>query len=256
MADQQGTPGQSFSESKSPVPLYHRLYVILRDQLTSGVYRAGDLLPPELDLAKTYGVSRVTAKRALDELAKEGFVERSRGRGTVVTDRRLELISSAPLIASIDILMSNLETISQETEVRVIYFEYVRPPAHIADTLRTGHDHEVQKAVRLRFFKGKPVALSTSYIVPEVARTISREDFERKSLINLITEAGKDISLVQQTISARLADERTAGLLNIPSGSPLVRIQRTFFVDEDTPVDSVEILYPAERFEYQVTLKR
>lgn len=256
MPDQRGNNENSFAGSKSPVPLYHRLYVILRNQISSGVYSPGELLPPEIDLSKTYGVSRVTAKRALDELASEGLVERSRGRGTTVTDKQFDVIGGTPLSAGIDTLLSNLETISLETYVEVLDFEYVRPPAYIADTLNMPRDIKLQKAARLRFHKGKPLALSTSYIIPEVARNITREDFQKKSLINLITEAGNEIATVNQAISATLADDRIANLLQIPSGSALIRIRRTFLVADDKPVDHVEILYPAERFEYKMTLKR
>lgn len=246
----------SFVGSKSPVPLYHRLYVILRDKLTSGVYSAGDLLPPEVDLVKSYGVSRVTVKRALDELAAEGLVERSRGRGTVATGKTFGMIGGTPLTAGVDTLLSNLETIGSKTDVQVIDFRYMRPPSHIADTLKVPHDQELQKAVRLRIHDGRPLALSTSYIIPDIARSITREDFEKRSLIQIIKESGVEISLVEQSISATLADNIISSLLLIPSGSALIRIRRTFFIEKDTPIDHVEILYPSERFEYRMTLSR
>lgn len=255
MTTQDASNDTSFAGSKSPVPLYHRLYVILRDKLTSGVYNAGDLLPPEMDLVKAYGVSRVTAKRALDELAAEGLVERSRGRGTVATGKTFGMIGGTPLEAGVETLLSNLETIGANTDVRVIDFRYARAPTQIASALCIPADQEVQKAVRLRIHDDRPLALSTSYIIPEIADTISRDDFEKKSLIQMLSESGVDIELVEQSISATLADDTASSHLAIPSGSPLIKIRRTFFTKGRKPIDHVEILYPAERFEYRITLK-
>ena len=57
---------------RSPMPLYHRLYVILRDRIASGTYPEGSVLPSEFELTEAFSVSRITAKRALDELASRG----------------------------------------------------------------------------------------------------------------------------------------------------------------------------------------
>src|SRR4029450_10752909 len=73
------------SAERSPIPLYHRLHVILRERIVSGTYRPGDLVPAEAELMARFGVSRITAKRALDELSAEGLVERGRGRGATGT---------------------------------------------------------------------------------------------------------------------------------------------------------------------------
>ena len=62
-----------------PTPLYHQMFTLLRDRILSGEIPRGSRIPTEFDLAESFGVSRITAKRALDELAAEGLVERRRG---------------------------------------------------------------------------------------------------------------------------------------------------------------------------------
>lgn len=256
MTSQKAPHDARFSGSKSPVPLYHRLYVILRDKLTNGTYVAGDLLPPEVDLVRTYGVSRVTAKRALDELAAEGLVERSRGRGTVATGKRFDMIGGTPLTANVDTLLANLETIGTKTNVQIISFGFVRAPKYVAEQLKISEEQEVQKAVRLRSKDGRPLAISTSFISPNINLKITPSDLKKNSLIRIVVESGHEISEVHQAISATLADDIAASLLHIPSGSPLIRIRRTFCARNAVPIDHVEMLYPSERFEYKMTLKR
>ena len=70
-------------------------YKILRDtlkrQIQLGEFKKGDLLPSENDLCKTFTITRTTARKALDELLKEGFIEKLRGKGSRVTERRKSL---------------------------------------------------------------------------------------------------------------------------------------------------------------------
>ena len=73
-----------------PVPLHHQVYLDLRSALDTGEWRPGDLLPPERQLAGRYGCSLITVRRALGELAREGRLERTRGRGTTVLPPRIE----------------------------------------------------------------------------------------------------------------------------------------------------------------------
>ena len=83
---------KSRSENKTPLvddqlrtPLYHQIYLVLRDKIVDGVFGANDIVPGEQEVVRQFGVSRITAKRALDELAASGLVVRERGRGTRVS---------------------------------------------------------------------------------------------------------------------------------------------------------------------------
>ena len=75
-----------FHLESGPVPLHHQVYLDLREAFTAGEWRPGDRLPAERDLAGRYGCSLITIRRALDELAREGRLERSPGRGTFLID--------------------------------------------------------------------------------------------------------------------------------------------------------------------------
>ena len=65
-----------------PLPHYHRIYLVIREQLAEGRYPPSTPLPGELKLAQDFGVSRVTVRAALDRLAEENLIVRYRGRGT------------------------------------------------------------------------------------------------------------------------------------------------------------------------------
>ena len=80
-----GDLGPSLLDAGLPTPLYHQIYLILRDRIRAGVLARNALLPGEQELGRLFNVSRITVKRALNELAADGLISRHRGRGSIVT---------------------------------------------------------------------------------------------------------------------------------------------------------------------------
>jgi GntR family transcriptional regulator len=241
---------------RSPMPLYHRLYVILRDRIMSGAHPAGSVLPSEVELTEAFSVSRITAKRALDELAAEGLVERVRGRGTTVTRRAAALVGARPITASIDGLLESLNTIGRETSVEVIEFGYAPPP----DFARTKLDLEpgalAQRAVRVRSLDGEPLSQSTTYVPEHIGRAYGAKDLETIALIGLLEQAGVVVGTAEQSITATLADSLTASRLKVGVGAPLLLMKRCVKDTAGKPAQYIEILYRPDRFEYRMSLTR
>ena len=77
-------------DRENQLPLYCQLREILRRQIDAGALKPGDQLPPEPALGQTYGLSRITVRQALADLVDEGYVSRSRGKGTFVAERKLQ----------------------------------------------------------------------------------------------------------------------------------------------------------------------
>ena len=113
------------------MPLYHQIYLILRQKVLSGEFGFDERIPSEQELVDEYNVSRITARRALDELAAEGLVVRQRGKGTRVSFRP----PTQPLESSVVGLLENLLAMGLETEVSLIEFEYVTANDDVAKAL-------------------------------------------------------------------------------------------------------------------------
>ena len=75
-------------DNNNAVPLYEQMMMMLRERLDNHVLDAGEKLPSEAELCKSYGVSRITVRRAIDELVEEGYLEKKQGKGTFVTKKR------------------------------------------------------------------------------------------------------------------------------------------------------------------------
>ena len=239
----------------SPLPLYHRVYLLLRERITNGTYASGETLPSEAELMNTLGVSRITVQRALNTLASEGFVTRARGRGTTVTHDATAQQLDRPIAASMSGLLVNLSNIGHGTTVKLIHFGYQRASRSVAHSLGLEPGTSIQKATRVRLLRGEPFSQSVSHVIEEVGRSYSRKELETQTLVSLIQRT-RVIHRVEQSIVSTLADDTQARLLQTHVGAPLLKLSRVFYDPENVPINFAEIYYHPDRFEFRVTWTR
>ncbi|MCB9947827.1 MAG: GntR family transcriptional regulator [Rhodospirillaceae bacterium] len=239
-------------DAGSPVPLYHRVYVVLREQILEGAYGPGRALPSEHDLARQFQVSRVTVRRALEALEADGMVLRQRGRGTfAIPSKPVE-----PLRADLTGLLATLAAMGAGTSVELIRFEYVPASPLVAEALEIAPGATVQRAVRVRRVDGKPMSHLTTCVPEDLGRTFSRRDLARRPLLSLLERAGVHPSAADQTITATLADAAVAERLETQVGAALLSISRVVRDQSGRPVEFLRALYRPDVYAYRMTLSR
>jgi GntR family transcriptional regulator len=232
-----------------PTPLYHQIFSILRDRIVGGELGHGDQMPTEFELAEAFDVSRITAKRALDELAAEGLVERRRGRGTHVIHRHQPKPVSAPLTG----LLENLEILGEHTEVRMIQFRRAPPPDALRELFDLEPGEDLAHAVRVRTKDGVPFGHYVSW-TRTTHKAFNAENLAKSSRIKLFRRAGIKLAQVEQTLSAALADSILAPRLEVEAGSALLTLERLSYDPEGRLVDLLQIHYRPDQFRYQMRL--
>ncbi|TEA76865.1 GntR family transcriptional regulator [Allopusillimonas ginsengisoli] len=240
----------------SPLPLYHRLYLLFRERIISGMYAPGHVLPAETELMTTFGVSRITIQRALNILADEGLLTRGRGKGTTVTQEAASLQVGKPIAAGIQELLVNLSHIGHGTTIKLIQFEYQAASPTVAHALNLSPGAIVQNATRVRMLRNKPFSLSVSHVTESVGRAFTQEDLKKYNLIDMLLRSNVEISRVEQSIACCLADDSQAQLLQTHVGAPLLKVSRLFFDENDQPVNFAEIYYHPDRFQFRISWTR
>lgn len=238
---------------KLPVPKYHQIYLVLRQQLDEGRYAAG--LPGELALTREFGVARVTVRRALELLAAEGLITRAPGRGTAVVQSPAAEAPAASR-AQITGLLENIVSMGLHTSVKVIACEVLPASDAVARQLELAPGQPVHKAVRVRSTRAGPLSHITTHIPAELAQGFGRRELTRKPILLLLEASGVVIGRATQSITARLADAGVAPLLGVTLGSPLLAVSRLVRDTADRPVQWLQGLYRPDRFEYQMQLSR
>jgi len=243
--------------SQMPLPKYHQIYLVLREQLHEGRF-AADGLPGEFALVRQFGVARVTVRRALEQLSSEGLISRTPGRrtrpsgsaaGEAPTKRATER-------ANLHGLLENLVTMSLHTTVKVLDVATITASLQVAEALRLAPGDAVQKAVRVRSTQEGPLSHITTYVPDTIARAFGRRELSKKPILVLLEESGVKVGRAHQTISARLADNVLAQHLDVSVGSALLAVRRLIYDEDERPVQWLHGFYRPDRYTYEMQLSR
>jgi GntR family transcriptional regulator len=243
-----------------PLPKYHQIYLVLREQLHEGQFTDG--LPAETALSVQFSAGRVTVRRALEQLATEGLIIRQAGRGT-----RLAPAATGPAAAThstpgtattsrLNGLLEKIVTASLRTTVKVIEWRTIRASASIAEALQIPLGAKVRKGVRRRSLPEGPLSHITTYVPEELVSGFGRLELSNKPILRLLEESGIELGRAHQTVSARQADAQVALALDVAVGTALLAVRRLVFDTQDRPVQWLHGLYRPDRYEYQMEISQ
>ncbi|WER48498.1 GntR family transcriptional regulator [Cupriavidus sp. WKF15] len=241
------------SSPRSPMPRYHQIYVALRHQIVSGLYdRCG--LPPELRLMEQYQVARVTVRRAIIELVREGMVYRRPGQGTFV---KLDHPSRAEMEPSIQGPLDSLIASAAQTTVRMLAYGLEPCPADAAAGLSLAEGQKALRVMGLRCHQGKPASLITTYLPAHMAPLLTPHDLDQQQpMLSLLEQGGIRIGDAEQLLSSCAADAVSAPLLEEPVGAALLSVVRVVRDIDGYPVQWLRGLYRPHCHAYRMALTR
>ena len=244
-----------------PLPKYHQVYLVLREQLQEGLFANG--FPSEVMLSRQFGAGRVTVRRALEQLASEGLIVRQVGRGTWPTP----VGGSAPSAHHPDQagkakptrlsgLLERIVSMSLRTTVRVLEWRTISASDSVAAALQIPVNSNVQKGVRRRSLPTGPLSHITTYVPAHLAAGFGRRELAKKPILRLLEESGVELGRAHQTISARQADAVAAASLEVAVGTALLSVRRLVYDSNDRPVQWLHGLYRPDRYEYQMDVSQ
>ncbi|PWC37768.1 GntR family transcriptional regulator [Azospirillum sp. TSO35-2] len=229
-----------------------RIYLLLRDRIIAGDLPPGTRLPGEPALAAEHAVSRVTVRRALDLLDKEGLVQRKAGSGTFVHDTR----SVRPIVADLSNVLSHLIDMGRSTDVKLLSFGYGLPSEGIAESLGMKPGERVQRSVRVRLIDGVPFSYLTTHVPEWIGLTYSEAELAARPLLELIERSGVTTERATQAINATLAGPEAAAALDLEIGSPLLTLTRVVYEPAGRGVEHLHALYRPDRYSFHMDLVR
>lgn len=230
----------------SSKPLYSQLKEFLIEDIMNGVYKPNELLPSETELCEKYSVSRITTRRALSELAEDGFLTRRQGKGTYVTNRRIkkELIS----FNSYSQFIGNLGEIPKNIILskKVIQPNYVSN--EIIDGLRVNENTSILELKRLHFLSEEPFILETSYYslsrFPGLVEYIEGD----LSTYNIFrTKYDTFPYYSHKMLSGKLANNDTIKNLKLVNGETIFELKEIVYCSEKTPLHYSISLLPTSK---------
>jgi GntR family transcriptional regulator len=229
-----------------------KLYLVLRHRIICGELEAGARLPSEPDLGTLHKVSRVTVRRALDQLEKEGLILRQPGAGTFVAscgERR-------PVRADLTDALAQLGQMGRNTGLRLLSFDYVQPGAVISEALNLAPGERAQKSIRVRTLDGEPFSYLITHVPESIGSTYSESDLASTPLLMLLERSNVFVDRALQTIAATLAAPDIADALDVSVGSALLTLQRLVSDASGRGIEHLQAYYRPDRHTFQLELVR
>lgn len=231
-------------------PLYHQIQMRLTDDIVSGRLPNGSAAPTEHELAKLFGVSRITARRALDELAQAKLVTRRRRLGTQVDYEGL----APPLQADVHQAVDSLIAFGRASRVQLLELGPAVAEEGVSAALRCPLGATVTRAVRLRWLEQTPLGYVISFMPPDVGEGFGVADLEASPVLSLIQASGVRIGGGNQVIEAVAASRTIAAALAVEPRSPLLLIRRTLEDAHHRPVLLTLAYYRPDRYQLRLEL--
>ena len=228
-----------------PAPRYRIIADTLADRIERGDLAAGQPLPAERRLAEDFGVSRVTVRSALEQLAEQGLVVQRQGSGTYVTER-----VSQPL-SVLTSFSEDLAARGMQADERIISRGKGRASSEEVMCLGLTPGAPVSRVSRLRCADGQPLALENATVI-EDALPVPEE--LGGSLYAAMAERGLRPVRAVQRLTAIAIDGSLAQLLGVAEHSPGLQITRVGYAVGDRPVEYTRSTFRGDRWDFVTEL--
>jgi GntR family transcriptional regulator len=231
-------------------PLYRQIARTLRTEIEEQL-RSGDPIGTEAELEHRFGVSRITVRRAIDELVHAGLLVRRQGSGTFVS--RIKVTEELGVLYSWTERMRELGFEPHTMDCEMLQ---VVPPVWIAKALHLdlAAPESVLRIQRLRYGGDEPLSLMVDYLRLRFVPDLAEKGLDGESLYEtLVQRYGLELARAEDTVTARIATLFEARLLGVEPGAPVLYVTRVTYLPNDEPLGAATVVSRADRYEYRIS---
>jgi GntR family transcriptional regulator len=232
--------------------LYARIESVLAAEILDGSIAIGDQLPTEDELILRFEVSRITVRRAIQNLVNRGLVETRRGKGTFVATRHI-----TQELTELTGFVEDMQALGLKPTARLIDKKVVIADKTVASQLALTRGERVMRILRVRLADGVPVSLDETYLPIEIGKKVITNNLKVEPIFSLL-EKKYNIPLIEAEykLQAVAADASVSAALKVKAGSPVFRIARTSYTTDGQPVDYERLYYRGDRVCFVTRLAR
>ena len=238
--------------SDYPEPLWVQAATLILNQIEVGTLKPGARLPPERELCQQLGISRVTLRKALNQLVETGVLNASHGRGWYVAKNGVK----REWPNTLESFSETAARMGLEPQSEVLRAEAAPASIDEAEELSIVPGSDLFHLERVRLLNSVPIALDMTQIPVGVLPEITRADFATGSLYTTLAKAGLEPIRADSTLEAREADADEARHLRIAAGKPLLVMRQLAFDAADRPLFTSTIKYAGERYRLRTSFAR
>ncbi len=237
----------------APEPLlYARVEAVIAGEIADGDLKAGDQLATEDDLIARFEVSRITVRRAIQNLVNRGLVEVRRGKGTFVAAPKI-----TQELTELSGFVEDMHALGRKPTARVISKEVVTADANVAGHLALTRGERVVRIRRVRLADGVPMSFDETYLPLRLGKKIITNNLKIEPIFSLLERKyGVPLIEAEYKLEAVAAEAEVATALRVKQGSPIFRIERTSYSTGNLPVDYEKLYYRGDLVRFATRLTR
>jgi GntR family transcriptional regulator len=233
------------------VPKYYQVKKAIVEKINNEEFKIGEMIPSERELISMFAVSRITIRKAVEELAQEGYLVKIQGKGTFVKDD-----FEGQSLFSITSCTQDIIRLGMVPTRKVLSAEVIPADKARIRALDLFPGDKVFKLQRLYYADGEPINYTTSYLPDQLFRKIEENDFSIASLYETIEKIyGVEIVRAKRTIEAVLAHNEISKCLHVDDGIPLLLFRCTTWGivnGRELPIETFKCFYRSDRFRFYI----
>lgn len=238
--------------SSRPAALHQRIRDELRTRIYSGALQPHDRVPSESALMGQYGVSRITVRHAMSGLEQEQLIIKVPGKGSFVT-----VPKAFQALSRLQGFAEAMDAAGHTTFNKVLGWRSVPVSPDVAHKLQLAADATVVEIQRVRYLNRQPVSLDITWVPNHLGERLAREDLATRDIFAILEhDYGIALGHADLAIDATLADTRLAGLLDVGTGSAVLRVERLTHDAKGQPLDYEHLFYRPDNFQYRLRIER
>jgi GntR family transcriptional regulator len=231
----------------SPLPLYFQLKQVLSEKIQNGEWKPGEKLPTEEELQQKLDLSRTTVRQALRELELEGIINRRAGRGTFVTQAKVQEGPSA-----FELEMSEFKETGLQLSWKVVQAGKVPAPDKIATWLQIPSGTDLFRLQRLRIANDLVIGYGISYVIQAYVDKIDLSLAETGGTMYYLSRIDLPRCTAERVLEALPADREDAKILEIERGTPVLVMSRVLRDPESRPFEFFRGVNRGDRYRYHI----
>lgn len=238
-------------EKKNTKAKFDQVSAEIEKRIHDGIYVSSQKLPSEYDLAKEFGCSRLTIRKAIEDLINKNVLVKRRGKGSYVMKQSKIQSGRSGLQGFTEAAKAYGKTSSTEV---ISYQKVAEPSEDILDALQLEGDQSIYELVRRRILDDEPMTVEKIYLSEDYVEGLTKDDFEG-SLFKLLEEK-TEIAYSHQEVEAILVNPDLSKLLAVPMGDPLLKVYSVMYALDATPIFYDISYYRSDRYVFKNTLTR
>ncbi len=237
-----------------PIPYYYQIQTVLKKAIEDGEWRPDQFIPPERDLSEKFNVSRITTRKALENLSMEGVIRKIKGKGAIVAKPKIEGQLFNRLIGTYQDLKDKGFKITN----KILDFRIIEPKELVRKELSLLPKEKVYRFERIRFLDNEPYHYSKTFMPQKICKNFNYNLLIKQSLIKVLEQNyGLKIYKVRRVLEAGIASMEDSKLFKIKIGAPILAFYNTAFLEDETPIEYTlnKIRGDISKFDIEISLE-